>query len=250
MDRFDPRSKLVWTLAGIVAIFLTSTVSGQIAIPVVMVLMMRLSSLRLLQVLRKLRFLAVLLPFTFLVHVVFSTTMVSAVLQRSLPSFTWSELWVPVAFTLRLGNLFVLMAFVVRWIPAVEFLDGIYLILKPLQRLKFPVDDFFQVIFIAVRFFPLLREEYRNLDEGWKTFVPTRPHSIRERLAQLRQRLIPLMIFSFRKAEILADAMTIRGYGSGGARTYYTQLKYGSADFRFAAAGFILLLLTIWMNSR
>jgi energy-coupling factor transport system permease protein len=140
------------------------------------------------------------------------------------------------------------MAFSLRWINAVELLDCFYVILKPLKRLKLPIDDLFQVIFLAVRFFPLVKEEYLRLDEGWKSFAKSSENSIKKKILNVRDRLIPLMIFSFRKAETIADSMVIRGYGSVDNRSYYSNLKFETKDIIFTLIGCVLFS-SIYFNN-
>jgi len=152
----------------------------------------------------------------------------------------------PLLFTIRVGNLILYMAFALKWIRDIEFLDAIYHILKPLRRLKWQVDDFFQIIFISVKFFPILREEYTRLDEGWKTFTTVQDRTLSDRIKRVRDSVIPLMIFSFQRAETLADAMTIRGYGSTSRRSYYGQLKFTYTDWRVTFITIVILISIIF----
>jgi len=48
---------------------------------------------------------------------------------------------------------------------------------------------------------------------------------------QIQDTLVPLMVLSFQRAETLADAMTIRGYGSQSRRSYYQTLRMTQRDW-------------------
>jgi len=242
----DPRAKLLWALGGIILVFALQTLHGQIVLSLILLMLVMIFP----SAGRKIRatagWLLMLLPLTLFLHLLFSTSLVGDLFRGTLSENWLQQLRMPLVFTVRLGNLIVAMAVLLWWIPAIDFLDGVYLLMRPLRRFRFPVDDLFHIIFIAVRFFPLLRQEYRQLDEGWKAFLPQSRTGLRARLETLRLRLVPLMIFSFRKADILADAMSIRGYGHGRKRSYFTRLHFGRVDLAVTMAA-LLLYSTIFL---
>ncbi len=242
---FDPRAKLIWAIGGIAVIFSTQSLLGQICIFMVIIILTKLVLSSLIRTFKSVKYLLIFLPITFLIHLIFSTNVFSTLFKEGVYYIDWKEILLPVKFTFRLGNLLLFMAFLINWINSLEFLDCIYSILKPFRRLNIPVDDLFQVIFIAVRFFPIMREEYWRLDEGWKTFIKDQKESVRNKILNVRETLIPLMIFSFRKAETLADAMMIRGYGICNKRTYYSHLKFKMEDAFFTFTGVVFSSLVI-----
>lgn len=235
--KLDPRGKLLWIVGIAVIIFSAKSLIYQVIIFVIIVLASKLIFRSSRKILKPIRYLLILLPITFLIHLLSSTN-----------SLSLNNLALPAMFTLRLGNFFLLMGFSLQWINAIELLDSIYIILRPLKRLKLPVDDLFQVIFLAVRFFPLVKEEYLGLDEGWRSFAKGSENSIKKRILNVRNRLIPLMIFSFRKAETIADSMVIRGYGSVNNRSYYSNLKFETKDIIFIFIG-IAFLSSIYFSN-
>lgn len=246
MKNFDPRAKLIWAVGGITVIFSTQSLLGQVCILTVIIILTKLMFTSLTRIFRAVRYLLLFLPITFLIHLIFSTNIFSILIREGIYGVDWKMILLPMKFTLRLGNLLLFMAFLINWIKSLEFLDCIYSVLKPFRRLHVPIDDLFQVIFIAVRFFPIMHEEYWRLDEGWKTFIKDSKESVRHRILNVRETLIPLMIFSFRRAETLADAMVVRGYGSCDKRTYYSHLKFKMEDTFFALTGIVFSGLAIF----
>jgi len=242
---FDPRAKLIWAIGGMTIIFSTQSLLGQICILMIIIILTKLVLSSLIRTFKAVKYLLIFLPITFLIHLIFSTNVFSTLFKEGVYFIDWKEILLPVKFTLRLGNLLLFMAFLINWINSLEFLDCIYSILKPFRRLHVPIDDLFQVIFIAVRFFPIMHEEYWRLDEGWKTFIKDPKESVRHRILNIRETLIPLMIFSFRRAETLADAMMVRGYGSCNKRTYYSHIKLKMMDAFFASTGVVFSGLAI-----
>lgn len=242
---FDPRAKLIWAIGGVAIIFSTQSLLGQICILMVIIILTKLVLSSLIRTFKAVKYLLIFLPITFLIHLIFSTNVFSTLFKEGVYYTDWKEILLPVKFTLRLGNLLLFMAFLINWINSLELLDCIYSILKPFRSLHIPIDDLFQVIFIAIRFFPIMHEEYWRLDEGWKTFIKDPKESVRHRILNVRETLIPLMIFSFRKAETLADAMMVRGYGSCNKRTYYSHIKLKMMDAFFALIGVVFSGLAI-----
>lgn len=228
MSSPDPRIKLLWAFLWLMAIFTLQTNSGQLLILSGTLLMIVLSRVTLMKTVRTVRFLLLLLPITFCVHFFFSNPGILSQLKRG--TFVIETLGIPLMFTLRMGNLIFFMGFLLNWIAALEFLDAVYIWLRPLRRLRFPVDDFFQIIFIAVKFFPIIRMEYQRIEESWRSLIPECQTTLKGRIVCVRDSIIPLMIDSFRKADVLADAMLIRGYGRNPTRSYYRQLRFSGRD--------------------
>ena len=238
MKSIDPRSKLIWAIGGIITIFLTKTIFTQLLITISIFTCIMFFRVSIKSVFNSVKYLLILLPITFSMHLIFSTGL------SEILSFNNIVVYInPIMFTLRLANFIIFMSFIVKWLTAIELLDSIYLVIKPLSRLRFPIDDIFQIIFISIRFFPILKEEYFKLKEGRKNFLKETEVSVKQRTKKIKEILIPLMIFSFRKAEILADAMTIRGYGRNVERTYFTRLKFTKSDRVFSFCS--LLFFTI-----
>ena len=245
MKQLDPRAKLFWSFAWMISLFLIYSSQGQMLCLVLTLLLIRINGMRLSRVLHSVRYLLVFLPLTFLVHLLLTSRgwrLFTGELQFSL-----TLLEQPVLFTIRVTNLILLMAFVLKWIRDIEFLDAVYQLLRPLQRLGWRIDDFFQIIFIAVKFFPILREEYRRLDEGWKLLSDSPDGRLTERVRRVRKSLVPLMIFSFQRAETLADAISVRGYDAGVRRSAYQPLNFRLGDWLSCGLALSLLVsIIIW----
>lgn len=245
MIRLDPRIKLLTLLVGLSSLFLISRLTGQLLFLGFVLLLMSLNSVRLRQLRPASRGLWIFLPLTFLVH--FLITAQGWRLIGGDLSFSPALLEQPLLFSLRLSNLLLWMSFGLAWLPAIDFLDALYYLLQLLRRLGWQSANFFQTIFIAVKYFPILQEEYWRLDEGWRLISGTGEPRLKARLSRVRKSVIPLLIFSFQKAETLADAMAVRGYQTHRQRSYYGVLGWQARDWLGAVltvAG--LLIVVIW----
>lgn len=245
MKNPDPRVKLLWLIVAAIGIFSITTWRGQIIVATGLVIVTLVTARLTKSGFKALRILIVFLPLTFGIHVLFGTHLLATIFRHA-PRDSWELLLLmPFGFTLRIGNFIMLMALATRWLQALEVLDAFYHILKPLRKTGLPVDDFFQIIFIAVRFIPLMREEYQRLDESWRIFVNSGQQTLYDRINRLRMVIVPLMIVSFRRAEVLAEAMTVRGYNPQVRRSYVGQLRWQPADWALTMLGLGVLVLTV-----
>ena len=242
----DPRAKLLSAFVWLIALFLVYHSIGQLIGLCLTLLVIRLNGVRIGTVVTSVRYLLLFLPLTFLVHLLIISG--GWRLFTGEQTLSWSLFDQPLFFTVRMANLIIFMGFMLRWIRDIEFLDAVYHLLRPLRRLGLNADDFFQTIFIAVKFFPILREEYQHLDEAWKVFGGGHGDTLSRRIQRVRKSLIPLMIFSFQRAEVLADAISVRGYNADLPRSYYQSLRFQGRDWMYCGAALsILTLIIIWI---
>lgn len=247
MNNLDPRVKLILITAGLAIIFLLAGVGGQLLYLGLIIAAILLNHLTLSKVIKSVRYLLILLPITLLVHFLITAKGWQVIVGSR--DFNWTLFKPPLLFSLRLGNLIFLMAFGMQWISNIELLDAVYHLLKPLRRWGGVVDNLFQIIFIAVKFFPIFNDEYHQLQENWQIYLKGRSVSLTGRVRQVQETLIPLMVLSFQRAETLADAMTIRGYGSHSPRSYYQSLKMTQRDWLVVLAAILsVAIITIYLK--
>jgi len=239
MNKIDPRLQLLWFFIYSSLIFLGKNLPSQFLLMAFTILGIYISGHNLKEIISKIRYLLFFLPITFFIHLFFSTRFVPILFNDGIFLIPLTIFVTPLLFTLRILSFIIFMAWFTSWVDSGKVLDGIYLLLKPLKKIKIPIDDLFQVIFIAIRFFPILQEEYKKIDTNWKTYCNTKNDE--SKILRVLNNFVSILIFSFRKAEKIALAMHIRGYGSEN-RTYYTKLKYGKIDLVFF--GFSILFFT------
>ncbi len=87
--------------------------------------------------------------------------------------------------------------------------------LRPLKRLRVPVDDIAMVFSLALRFIPVTAEEFgRIYDAQWTRGAAFEEGSLWQRLRAWQTVFIPLFVGLFRRADALAVAMDARCYGA------------------------------------
>ena len=110
--------------------------------------------------------------------------------------------------------------------------DAIEALLKPLNKLHFPVHELAMMMSIALRFIPTLIEEtdkIMNAQKARGAMLDT--GKLTERVKALVPVLIPLFISAFRRADELAMAMECRCYRGGEGRTRLKVLRCCRQDY-------------------
>ncbi len=124
-----------------------------------------------------------------------------------------------------------------------ETVHGLTSLLRPLQKLKLPVQDFVLMIQVALRFLPLLAREAERIAKSQASRGAewgTGRSGLLRRARQALPILIPLFLVSLQRAENLAVAMEARGYRSFSARTSLVQLHFRPKD-AVALSGCLIL---------
>ncbi len=244
MSIIDPRLKILWFFLYSILIFVSDNLPSQIMLMAFTFLGILITRIKFVDIFKKVKYLLLFLPLTFGIHLLFTTDFVSQIINNGLIGIRMNTFTIPFFYTLRIADFIIFMSWIMIWIDAEGVLDSVYLILKPLEKLKIPIDEFFQVIFIAIRFFPILQDEYKKMDANWKIY--TSQDNQENQFVKIMNILVTLMIFTFRKADKLAISMHVRGYGQG-PRTYYSNLKFRLVDlffFIFSAIFFVIIKKT------
>jgi energy-coupling factor transport system permease protein len=151
-----------------------------------------------------------------------------------------------VIFSLRV-LIFVLIALFVSFttLPS-DLAEALTGWLKPLRKLGVPADDIAMIVFIAIRFIPVLAEEFDTIRKAQTVRGVDFSGGLLKRIRQVIYLLVPVFRSALRRADDLALAMESRGYISGTPRTTYSQWRYRTGDIVFcllSTAGFVLLYI-------
>jgi energy-coupling factor transport system permease protein len=82
---------------------------------------------------------------------------------------------------------------------------------SPARFLRLPVDEVVLAIGLSVRCLPLLTEDVRTLRAAWRVRAPVRKMNTLERLQEVRDLLVAVMVSSLRRAREMGDAIEARG---------------------------------------
>ncbi|MFR0367883.1 energy-coupling factor transporter transmembrane component T family protein [Candidatus Phytoplasma palmae] len=123
----------------------------------------------------------------------------------------------------------------------IEINDGLEILLKPLKKIKFPVEIFSIMLSLIFMSIPFLLEETQKifkaqLSRGLNFYT----NNFFKKIYYLISLLIPIFILSFKKSFVLANAMESRGFVLGQERTKLANYKILKKDY------FILIIIFLF----
>jgi energy-coupling factor transport system permease protein len=144
-------------------------------------------------------------------------------------------------YSLRLV-LFVSMAFLVTLTSSPSDIgDAFAKTIRPLRRFKVPVDDISLILFMAIRFIPVLYEEFTIIKNAQKLRGVDFSGPLWSRLRKSTAIIIPVFVGALNRADELAQAIEARGYGKCENRTYFSRSDFGVNEIGFVSLAIILM---------
>lgn len=237
VHRMDPRLKILFLIAYIVAIFLASNFYGLAACAGVLVLIVAFSRVPVRKVLRSVRGVLFLVLFTAVINVFFHTgdetywQGPASYLDYGIIHITQEGIVFSLFLVLRLVLLVMCSSMLTYTTTPVSLTDGIESLLTPLKWIRFPVHELALIMSIALRFIPILMDETERIKNAQKArgadFESGGPV---KKVRAIVPILIPLILSAFRRADELGDAMDARCYSGGKNRTKYKKLRFSWRD--------------------
>lgn len=230
IHRMDPRSKLISAIWFIVLIFIASTWWTYGMLVAVVLIATVLSNIPLKFYLNSLKPLALLLSITVVFQLIFSQGD-TVLLEFGWVSITQEGLINAVKIILRFVLIVIMSTILTLTTTPLEIADGIESLLKPLKKIKVPVQEIALILSISLRFVPTLMQETEKIMNAQRARgVDFSSGSLIQRMKKVVPLLIPLFISSIDRADQLAVAMTARGYRGGDSRTKLRQLTWTKLD--------------------
>jgi energy-coupling factor transport system permease protein len=130
----------------------------------------------------------------------------------------------------------------------VHMTDGIVRLLKPLRFIRVPVSEISVMIFIALRFIPILSDEARTIRAAQLSRGLRQGRGIIGHAKSVIPLLLPLFLGAIRRADHLALAIESRGYRRSVMRTSLNDLRISRADVLFAVS-FVIITAGILLVS-
>ena len=143
---------------------------------------------------------------------------------------------------LRFASLLLILTTLSSSLSTIEMINGLDLLLKPLQQLGVPTENAVLLVQLTLRFIPFLALNAEKIaksqaSRGAKWDTPNR--KLINRVQQIVPLVIPLFITSLRQAEDLSTAMLARGFAGNTAHTSMHTHHFSLRD------GVFLMLLLI-----
>ncbi len=244
LHRLDPRVKIAAIMALSILIFAADW-AGVVLVTLLLAALIRTARLSLGEAAAALRPVSLFMAVIFLMHLL--TTGGEPLFAFSpLPIAATQEGFVKGAYvTWQFAGLVIAAALLTLTTSPSELVGGIERLLRPFARIGVPSQEIAVMIAMALRFMPMLLEEYDRLRTAQMARgADFSTGGLAGRMRALRLLVVPLMLSAFRRADELAVAMEARGYRRG-PRTMLRELRLTGTDFAACTlmAAFLLLNL-------
>ncbi len=227
----DPRVKLVGLLLTGITLFALDRLGGLAAFFVASLWLIRCAQLPLATVLRGLRPFAWLFLLTGCLQLFFTAG--KPLIPANLGPLNITREGIYQA--LRIGgqlSLFILFSSILTLTTSpLELLRALEKFGQPLTRARIPVPDLCLAMLLCIRFLPILGQEAERIMEAQKARgIRLNTGTWRTRLEKFHGIFLPLLYNVMERAEELATAMAVRGYGRTVEKQTLKQMRLSTAD--------------------
>lgn len=230
LHRFDPRSKILFTVLFIAAIFLCKGLVSYGITLLILLMMIGISKVQPRVFLKGMKPVVFIVVCTAILNLFYTSGTV--LWSWGILKITEEGIWKAVFMVLRILMLIACTLLLTYTTSPILLTDGLEKLLRPLKKLNFPVHELSMMMSIALRFIPTLIQETDKIISAQKARgADFDSGNLIQKAKALIPILIPLFISSFRRAEELAIAMECRCYHGDEGRTSLRQLRYAGRDY-------------------
>ena len=241
IHRLDPRTKLLFLILYIVALFMAVNWISYGVILVFLAFVIAVSTIPLKSIFRGMKPLVFILLFTGILNIFFTDG------QKVLVEF-WKiriteEGLIRAAFMMLRIMMLITGTFLLTYTTSpIALTDGLEALLRPLKVIRVPVHELSMMMCIALRFIPTLIEETDKIISAQKARgADFETGGLMKKAKALIPILVPLFISAFRRADELATAMECRCYQGDKGRTKMKLLRFRRGDILSFLVGAVLL---------
>ncbi len=232
VHRFDPRLKLVLTIAYIVLLFAASNPLGLTLSILFLGVMYKVAKIPVKMIGKSLKPILPIVLFTAVLNLFFVSGEGDPLVHFWFLTIYVEGVRYAVLMAVRVMALIAGTSLLTYTTSPIVLTDAIEQLLKPLGKLHFPVHELAMMMSIALRFIPTLIEETDKIMNAQKARgAQLDTGKMTDRVKALVPVLIPLFISAFRRADELAMAMECRCYRGGTGRTRLKVLRCEKQDY-------------------
>jgi energy-coupling factor transport system permease protein len=145
---------------------------------------------------------------------------------------TTESVWLGIRLVIVLLSLYTLTLLLTMTTTPVALVEGLALLLRPLRRLRLPIDEFALMTLLALRFIPTLGVEIETLVKAQLARGADFAHGTpRQRADSLTALIVPAFQAVWRRADALGAALDARGYAIASDQTMLYEGPFGRADY-------------------
>lgn len=232
LHRLDPRTKLLGTVAYIVALFLAKGIVGYAVLLAVLAALIAVSRVGLKTILRGMKPILVIIIITAVLNLFYTPGAGEPLAAFWIFKIYPEGIWAAVYMILRIAMLIACTFLLTYTTSPILLTDGLEKLLGPLKAIRVPVHELAMMMSIALRFIPLLIEETDKIMSAQRARgADFESGNLLQRAKALIPLLVPLFVSAFRRADELATAMECRCYHGGEGRTKLHVLRYETRDY-------------------
>ncbi|MGN1002828.1 MAG: energy-coupling factor transporter transmembrane component T family protein, partial [Oscillospiraceae bacterium] len=209
IHRLDPRTKILWLVGYIVALFLAKSWASYGLMLLVLVSAAALGRIKPRALLKGLKPLLFIVIFTGVINLFYGSG--EPLVEFWIFRITADGIRTAIFMVLRI-MLLVCGTFLLTYTTSpLQLTDGLEKLLRPLKKLHVPVHELSMMMSIALRFIPTLIEETDKIMSAQKARGASfDTGKLTDRARALIPLLVPLFVSAFRRADELATAMECR----------------------------------------
>jgi len=250
LHRLDARSKLIPVVLVMVLGVLSHSTLFYLTLLSLLIVALMSSGVGVKTLVRSLAPLMLLVSVTFIYHILFTDRQSEALFEVIGFTVTGGGVAKATFFSLRL-LLFVAMAFLVTLTcsPS-EIAEAIVKLLRPLSRIGLPVEELGLILFVAIRFIPVLYSEFITIYNAQVIRGVEFGGSILNRIRKITAIIVPVLVGAIGRADDLALAIEARGYRSGQERSFYSRSRFDTGAWLFVIGSSVVVFLLFYLTGR
>ena len=227
LHRLDPRTKLLFTVAYIVALFLAKQVVSYAILFVLLAVLIAVSKVGIRSILRGMKPILIIVIITGLLNLFYTRGKGAPLVSFWIFTIYPEGIWAAVFMVLRIAMLITCTFLLTYTTSPILLTDGLERLLRPLKKVRFPVHELSMMMGIALRFLPQFTFELQTV---YRAQISRGATFSKGRLRMLASLMVPLFTSAFRHAETLSSAMEARCYHGGVGRTRLHPLAFTALD--------------------
>ena len=248
IHRLDPRTKLLFTILYIVALFSAKGGAAYAVLFLTLCACIAVSKIRPKTILRGMRPILFIIILTAVLNIFYTPG--DPIWQWKFLKITVEGLWAAFFMVLRISFLITCTFMLTYTTSPIMLTDGLEKLLGPLMKVHVPVHELAMMMSIALRFIPTLIEETDKIMSAQKARgADFDTGNLFQKAKALVPLLVPLFISAFRRADELATAMECRCYHGGEGRTRLRQLRFQGSDIAALILGAALVAVVLILRA-
>lgn len=231
IHRLDPRTKLLFTIAFIVTVFLANNFISLFFCMFFSIVVIGFSKIPVKTVMKGLKPILLIIVITSILQIAYVDSGIVLIDVWKI-KITSGGILTAVFMALRISLLIVMSTMLTYTTSPTALTNGLDRMFAPLKKLGIDFHTVTMIMTIALRFIPTLIEEVDKIMSAQKSRGAAFDQgNLMKRAKALIPLFIPLLFNSIRRAYELANAMTCRCYNGGKGKTTMNALKFSTRDY-------------------